>query len=100
MNQKPDESMHSDDNIRQLLEEMKRAQDTFLAEWRAAREDTLRKEEAVREEQARLKAEAAARQKQYRIEMIILFAIFAFVLWQVNRPPYEPRRPAATAPAK
>jgi hypothetical protein len=93
--------MTNDDEIRKLLEEIKRSQDAFVADWRAAREEARHREQALREEQARLKAETAARQKEYRVQMIIVFIVGAFVVWQLLRSrDHEVPRPSIVAPSK
>jgi hypothetical protein len=90
--------MTNDEEIRRLLDEVKRTQEAFFAEWKAAREDTLRKEETLREEQARLRAATIARQKEYRIQVFIVFVVLALLVWQLNRPRLS-GRPSADASA-
>jgi hypothetical protein len=92
--------MTHEEETRRLLEEIKRSQDAFIAEWRTARQEALAKETELREKQAFLQVETASRQRAYRVQMFIVFALCAFVLWQLTRSSDEPRRASVSAPAK
>jgi hypothetical protein len=97
-------TMSYEDDIRRLAERVEQihsTQERFVSEWRAAREESAGKEAALREQQARLKAETAARQREYRIQLVIVIALCAFVLWRLTRAaPPPPVHSTVSAPAK